>query len=380
MSGIPAPSICPNRIPLNNWLSSQTQCVQLIIFHQTHHFSSKPSFPRRQFISAPGMASLHLQYILELSFFTNFLSPPHHIISSQLVRAFSLKADFCWTISFHSYGYFTTDYHHSVILHLHYHTILVPKPLWLPKSTSLHQHTGTASELLLLQIKPSPTWATLVLSWGCCGSMWLKVVMVKINTVVTSLDVFIQVLLLKTFLSWEITSYSSAWRWFITIDFIWVLTTQTLSLSAVSLWLPLEKETGLFIYIYLAFLFHYLHNLFPKTDTKPGASPINSYIELVSMTIIQEPLIHLNAFNFSLLPPNNLKFTLFTSHSVLHLPSLIPASTDPSPTLSAPPTHRSGVLPLPPPAAPPSAVQLSLTGCLVSWLHSALIAFIPGIT
>lgn len=88
MSGIPAPSICPNRIPLNNWLSPQTQCVQLIIFHQTHHFSSKPSFPWRRFISAPGMASLHFGVII----LTNFIpSSPHHIISSQLVHAFFFK-------------------------------------------------------------------------------------------------------------------------------------------------------------------------------------------------------------------------------------------------------------------------------------------------
>lgn len=219
MSGTPAPSICPNRIPLNNWLSPQTQCVQLIIFHRTHNFSSKPSFLEDNSFLPLVWHHCICSTLWSYHSLPTF-SPAHHMISSQLVHALSLKNDFCWTISLHSYGSFTTDYFHSVILHLHYHTILVPKPLWLPKSTSLPQHPGNASEILLLQTKSSPTGIKPVLSWGCCDSMWLKVVTVKISTVVTSLDVFMQVILLKTFLGWEIISYSFAWRWFITIDLI----------------------------------------------------------------------------------------------------------------------------------------------------------------
>lgn len=42
---------------------------------------------------------------------------------------FYFKNDLCWTISLHSYGYpLINDDHSSAISHLHYYTVLMPKP------------------------------------------------------------------------------------------------------------------------------------------------------------------------------------------------------------------------------------------------------------
>lgn len=53
------------------------------------------------------------------------------------------------------------------------------------------------------------------------------------------------------------------------------------------------------------------------------------------MNIIQESPTYFNDFNFFLLPQYNLKFTVFTNQSILHLPSFIPTPTDASPPFSS---------------------------------------------
>lgn len=219
MSGTPAPSICPNRIPLNNWLPPQTQGVQLIVFHQTHHFSSKPSFPWRQFISAPGMTSLHLQYTLELSFFTKFLPcPPHNLIPT--CPCFFFKKWFLLN-------------HFSPLLWLLHNSLpsFCNSAFALPHNScakttlasKVHQPSSTPWQCL-----QDPTAPNQILSYWdqACPQLrllWFYVVKSchgenkhSSNFIIF----FMQVILLKTFLGWEIISYSFAWRWFITIDLI----------------------------------------------------------------------------------------------------------------------------------------------------------------
>lgn len=124
--------------------------------------------------------------------------------------------------------------------------------------------------------------------------------------------------------------------------------TQSFYLWAVSQLLPLKKETSLFIYICSSFLFHYLHNPFPKPDMKLRASLIISYIQSLGRNVIQEP-IYFNAFNFFLLPQSDLKFTPSTNQSVLHFPGLVNRATEPAlhfPHFPHTPSSKSSTCPL----------------------------------
>lgn len=141
-----------------------------------------------------------------------------------------------------------------------------------------------------------------------------------------------------------------------------------------------EENQPLHLYC-LAFSFHYLPSPFPETDAKPRASPIISYIGLLSVNVIQEPPTCFSAFNF------------FSYHSITWnslysqvSPLFIFPVSFPHPLTPA--LHFPQLLPhtfpessdLPTQAAPSSPVRLSFTCCLLGWLHSALIALIPGIT
>ena len=132
------------------------------------------------------------------------------------------------------------------------------------------------------------------------------------------------------------------------------------------------KKNSPFIYFCSSFLYHYLHNTFPDTDTKPGALSIVSSVKLLSMSITQEPPICLNGFNIFLLLQYNSKSTLFTNQSSLHLSSLIPTSTDTIPPFSTTYLTHLSLNPL----TCPTPVRFSLTSCLLIWYNFPLIILI----
>lgn len=132
------------------------------------------------------------------------------------------------------------------------------------------------------------------------------------------------------------------------------------------------------IYIYLSFLYHYFHNPLPETDTKPRASPIVSYVKLLGINVIQEPPIYFNAFNiffsYHSIIQNSLflQFSQFFIFLLLFLHPLMPILHFPQPLSLI----FLWILWLPPQAVPFAPVRFSLTGCLLSRYHSALIRVI----
>lgn len=61
------------------------------------------------------------------------------------------------------------------------------------------------------------------------------------------------------------------------------------------------------IYICLSFLYHYLHNPLPETDTKPRALPFVSMSNL-GMNVIHEPPVYFNVFTSNI---------FFSYHSII---------------------------------------------------------------